>query len=49
MTSMHYKSALELTGLIRSKDLSPVELMEETLRRIEAVNPIYPFDNSLEN
>ena len=39
MTSMHYKSALELTGLIRSKDLSPVELMEETLHRIEAVNP----------
>ena len=39
MTSMHYKSALELTGLIRSKDLSPVELMEETLQRIEAVNP----------
>ncbi|MBL7202985.1 MAG: amidase [Desulfobacteraceae bacterium] len=39
MTSIHYKSALELVGLIRSKDLSPVELMEETLRRIEAVNP----------
>jgi len=39
MTSIHYKSALELVKLIRSKDLSPVELMEETLRRIEAVNP----------
>ena len=36
---MHYKSALELAELIRSKYLSPVELMEETLRRIEAVNP----------
>jgi len=39
MTSIHYKSALELVGLIRSKALSPMELMEETLQRIEAVNP----------
>jgi aspartyl-tRNA(Asn)/glutamyl-tRNA(Gln) amidotransferase subunit A len=38
MTSVHYKSARELVRLIRSKELSPVELMEETLRRIEAVN-----------
>jgi len=39
MTSIYYKSALELVKLIRSKDLSPVELMEETLQRIEVVNP----------
>jgi len=36
---MHYKSTLELVKLIRSKDLSPMELMEESLQRIEAVNP----------
>jgi Asp-tRNA(Asn)/Glu-tRNA(Gln) amidotransferase A subunit family amidase len=40
MASLHYKSAVELAELIRKKELSPRELMEETLRRIEAVNPI---------
>jgi Asp-tRNA(Asn)/Glu-tRNA(Gln) amidotransferase A subunit family amidase len=39
MTSFHYMSARELAKLIHSKDLSPSELMESTLRRIEAVNP----------
>jgi Asp-tRNA(Asn)/Glu-tRNA(Gln) amidotransferase A subunit family amidase len=39
MTSIRSKSAVELANLIRSKDLSPVELMEETLNRIEEVNP----------
>ncbi len=39
MQSLLTKSALELAGLIRSRQLSPVELMEATLRRIEAVNP----------
>jgi aspartyl-tRNA(Asn)/glutamyl-tRNA(Gln) amidotransferase subunit A len=39
MTSIYYKSAQELVQLVRSKDLSPVELMGETLKRIEAVNP----------
>ena len=39
MTSTHYKPASELVKLIRSKALSPVELMEETLKRIEAINP----------
>jgi len=38
MTSIHYKSALALARLIRSKELSPLELMEETLKRIEAIN-----------
>ena len=39
MSSIHYQSAVELAGLMRKKELSPIELMEETLRRIEAVNP----------
>jgi len=39
MESLWKKSALELANLIRRKELSPVELMEATLRRIEAVNP----------
>jgi aspartyl-tRNA(Asn)/glutamyl-tRNA(Gln) amidotransferase subunit A len=34
-----WRSAVELAGLIRSKQLSPVELTEATLARIEAVNP----------
>jgi aspartyl-tRNA(Asn)/glutamyl-tRNA(Gln) amidotransferase subunit A len=38
MTSIYYKPAQELVQLIRSKQLSPVELMEETLKRIEAIN-----------
>jgi len=40
MASFYYQSAVELVGLMRKKELSPRELMEETLRRIEAVNPI---------
>ncbi|MDD5204103.1 MAG: amidase [Desulfobacterales bacterium] len=34
-----YQSAIESVQLIRSGEFSAVELMEETLRRIEAVNP----------
>ncbi len=34
-----FKSAEELAALIRTRALSPVELMEVTLARIEAVNP----------
>jgi len=37
---MFYKSAQELTKLIKSKDISPVELMKTTLERIETVNPV---------
>jgi aspartyl-tRNA(Asn)/glutamyl-tRNA(Gln) amidotransferase subunit A len=40
MSSVHYQSAMELVGLIRSKELTPLELMEETLKGIEEVNPI---------
>lgn len=40
MSSLYYKSAVELARLIRKKELSPRQLMEETLRRIDAVNPV---------
>ena len=40
LKSLFYKSARELVNLISSKKLSPVELMEQTLQRIEAVNPV---------
>lgn len=40
MKSIHYMSAHELVGLIRARQLSPVEVLEETLDRIEAVNPL---------
>jgi aspartyl-tRNA(Asn)/glutamyl-tRNA(Gln) amidotransferase subunit A len=40
MLSLHYQSARELLRLIRSKEISPVELMEDTLNRIDAVNPV---------
>ena len=33
-----YTSSAELASLIRQRDLSPVELMENTLRRIEDIN-----------
>jgi len=39
MESLFKKPAAELAHLVRSKDLSPVDLIEATLRRIEAVNP----------
>ncbi len=39
MTSILYKPAWELAGLMREKALSPVDLMKKTLARIEAVNP----------
>jgi aspartyl-tRNA(Asn)/glutamyl-tRNA(Gln) amidotransferase subunit A len=38
MSSIHYTSAHQLVGLVKKKDLSPVELMEATLKRIETVN-----------
>jgi len=37
---MFYTSAQELTKRIKSKNLSPVELMRKTLQRIEAVNSV---------
>lgn len=40
MSSIHYTYAHQLVSLIRKKDLSPVELMEATLERIETINSI---------
>ena len=38
-SDLNYKPAHELASLIRSKQLSPVELMEACLQRIEETNP----------
>jgi aspartyl-tRNA(Asn)/glutamyl-tRNA(Gln) amidotransferase subunit A len=40
MSDIYYRSALELVSLIKAKKVSPYELMEETLKRIDKVNPI---------
>ncbi len=40
MSSLDFKSATELIGLIRSGEISPLELMKETINRVESVNPI---------
>jgi len=39
MQPLFQKPAEELAQLVRNKDLSPVELIEATLHRIESVNP----------
>jgi Asp-tRNA(Asn)/Glu-tRNA(Gln) amidotransferase A subunit family amidase len=39
MTSLHFLSVAQLTKLIRSKEISPVEVVKATLNRIEEVNP----------
>ena len=39
MTSLHHKPAWELSDLIASKEISPLELMHATLERIEQINP----------
>ncbi|MDJ0376740.1 amidase [Cryobacterium sp. PH31-L1] len=38
-TDLAYLGATEALGLFRSRDLSPVELLEAVLQRIDAVNP----------
>jgi aspartyl-tRNA(Asn)/glutamyl-tRNA(Gln) amidotransferase subunit A len=40
MSSIHLKSATELVKLMRAREVSPAEVLEETLRRIEVVNPL---------
>ena len=40
MSSIHFKSATEVLNLIRSKDLTPLELMEHTISRIEKTDPV---------
>lgn len=39
LTDLHYLGASEALDLFRSRDLSPVELLEAVLQRIDAVNP----------
>lgn len=40
MASLEFASARELIQQIRTGKISPVEVMEQTLRRVDAVNPI---------
>ena len=40
LSSIDYKSACELVRLIRSKEITPLDLMELALKRIEATNPV---------
>ena len=39
MSSIEYTSARELTGLIMSGEITPLEVMEDTLKRIDGSNP----------
>jgi len=39
MTALTYKPAWELADLIARKEISPLELMRDTLERIERINP----------
>jgi aspartyl-tRNA(Asn)/glutamyl-tRNA(Gln) amidotransferase subunit A len=39
MSAINYRSAREIIGMVQSGEITPRELMEETLKRIEAVNP----------
>jgi aspartyl-tRNA(Asn)/glutamyl-tRNA(Gln) amidotransferase subunit A len=39
VAELHWKSAFELASMIRARQLKPSELMDATLRRIEALNP----------
>jgi len=39
MSAIQYTSAVELAKLIRSKDASPLEVMEQTITNIETFNP----------
>jgi len=39
MATIHYRSAREIIGMMKEREITPLELMEETLKRIETVNP----------
>lgn len=39
MNQLIFDSATKLTAMVRAKEISPVELVEEQIRRIEEVNP----------
>ena len=38
---LHYKTITELAGLLRTREVSPVEVTETMLRRIEDLDPRY--------
>lgn len=40
MQALHYESATSLARLVRKKQISPVELVEAHLARIERINPV---------
>lgn len=40
MSDLNFTPAHEIAARIRSRDLSPVELMESCLSRIEETNPV---------
>ena len=40
-TELHYKTITELAGLLRTRKISPVEVTEAMLRRIEELDPRY--------
>ena len=40
MTDLAYTSATDLARLIRTKEVSPVEIVDHSLSRIEALNPL---------
>ena len=39
-SELHYMSAWELSGLIRDRQVSPVEVIDACLARIEATEPV---------
>jgi Asp-tRNA(Asn)/Glu-tRNA(Gln) amidotransferase A subunit family amidase len=39
MVAINYRSAREIIGMVQSDEITPRELMQETLKRIEAINP----------
>ncbi len=39
MTSLHYKPAWELADLIARRETSPLKVMQDTLERMERINP----------
>jgi Asp-tRNA(Asn)/Glu-tRNA(Gln) amidotransferase A subunit family amidase len=39
VVAINYRSAREIIGMVQSGEITPRELMQETLKRIEAVNP----------
>ena len=38
---LHYKTITELAGLLRTREISPVEVTEIMLRRVDELDPFY--------